>query len=328
MSAGRHRKLAKFAAGVGLSALFLWLALRDVDLQNLQDALSNFRPERLAGCALLIASGIWLRGLRWRIVGGFPRDAQRKFSQATNLGILGNLVLPVRAGEFVRVMAVARLLGSPLPRPLASAFIDRLSDVIVLVAAMLMLYFLVPVSALLGEWLTKFLGVAALLCVALLWFGWKSQALVELTQILTRRWLRRWPLRPEEFLSELSAEFRHLLGELAGFEFLAVVALLMAVDYLTIGSLLWSFGLALPIAAPLLLWVSFSAGSALPSAPGYIGVYQAAAVWALGIFGASPAEAVAVATGLQLVTLTVSLLVAGWHYRGRAIGERRPKLSA
>jgi len=60
-----------------------------------------------------------------------------------------------------------------------------------------------------------------------------------------------------------------------------------------------------------LLWVCLAAGSALPSAPGYVGVYQVASVWALGVFAVSPATAVALVTVLQLSTLLVAIAMAG-----------------
>ena len=92
---------------------------------------------------------------------------------------------------------------------------------------------------------------------------------------------------------------------------LLLATLILGTDYAAIAVLLHAFNLSLPLAAPLLLWVCLAAGSALPSAPGYVGVYQAASVWALGVFAVSPATAVALVTVLQLSTLLVAIAMAG-----------------
>ncbi len=81
-------------------------------------------------------------------------------------------------------------------------------------------------------------------------------------------------------------------------------------DYLAVAGALACVGLDLPLEAPLLLWVSLAAGSALPSAPGFVGIYQLAAVWSLATYGVPAHMAVAVAFVLQGVTLLVSLMAA------------------
>ena len=56
--------------------------------------------------------------------------------------------------------------------------------------------------------------------------------------------------------------------------------------------------------------VFLNAGMLLPAAPGYIGIYQIACIFALGLYGVGEAEAVAFSVVMQLVVLSV-LLVSG-----------------
>jgi uncharacterized membrane protein YbhN (UPF0104 family) len=128
---------------------------------------------------------------------------------------------------------------------------------------------------------------------------------------LAKRWLQRWPLKPEVFLAELRKEFRSLLGSWLSVELIALALLILCVDYAAIAGLIQAFDLSLPIEAALLLWVFLAAGSALPSAPGYIGVYQVAAVWALSFYAVPAPTAVAIATVLQVITLVVAIIMAG-----------------
>ena len=298
-------------AGFLLSAIFLWLAFRRVSAQTLATAFSNIRPFYVLVCAGSLLAGVLLRALRWRVVSGQPPAQQREFARATNLGVLANLIFPARAGEFVRVMTLGRRLRVPLAMPVASASFDRLIDVIVLVASASVLYYILPVSEALGRLLQSLLAVGCVIAIALVLYARSAGVGAEFISRITVWLLRRWPLDPEAFLSELRREFRRLIHGWLSVEVVLVAMLVLCADYGAVAALLRAFDLSLPLEAPLALWVFLAAGSALPSAPGYVGVYQVAAVWALSSYSVSAPVAVAVATVLQVATLAVALLMAG-----------------
>jgi uncharacterized protein (TIRG00374 family) len=294
-----------------LSAFFLWLALRQVDGVSLGKAFATMNLLPVVFCAGALSVGILLRGIRWRVIAGFPKKEQHNFSHATNLGVLTNLIFPGRAGEFVRVITLAKLSNSSLPGPLASALIDRLVDVFILAACASILYLALPISALVGKWLTVFLIVGSVIALLVVVYARSSGLAEVLISRLAKRWLQRWPLKPEVFLAELRNEFRRLLGSWLSVELVVLATLILCSDYAAIAGLIQAFDLSLPVAAPLLLWVFLAAGSALPSAPGYVGVYQVAAVWALSFYAVSAPTAVAIATVLQLTTVAVAIAMAG-----------------
>lgn len=311
MTTRNWRKHAAIGAGFVLSTFFLWLALRQVDGVGLSKAFSTMSFLPVVFCAGALSVGILLRAVRWRVIAGFAKAEQRNFSRATNLGVLTNLIFPGRAGEFVRVITLAKLSNSSLPGPLASALIDRLVDVFVLAACASMLYWALPIGALVGKWLTVFLIVGSVIALTVVVFGRSSGLAEALISRLAKRWLQRWPLKPEVFLAELRSEFRRLLGSWLSIELVFLATLIICADYGAIAALVQAFDLSLPVEAPLLLWVFLAAGSALPSAPGYVGVYQVAAVWALSFYAVSAATAVAIATVLQMTTLAVAIAMAG-----------------
>ena len=311
MTKRNWRNQTAIGAGFLLSAFFLWLALRNVDGKSLGDAFAAIRYTPVMLCAGALAVGILLRGVRWRVIAGFAKEEQHNFSRATNLGVLTNLIFPGRAGEFVRVITLAKLLHSSLPGPLASALIDRLVDVFVLAACASVLYWALPISALVGKWLTVFLIAGSVIVLLVVVFAKNSGLGEALIGGFAKRWLQRWPLKAEVFLAELRSEFRRLLGSWLSIELVVLAALILCADYVAIAALLQAFDLSLPVEAPLLLWVFLAAGSALPSAPGYVGVYQVAAVWALSLFAVSASTAVAIATVLQITTLAVAIVMAG-----------------
>lgn len=311
MSMGKWRKRGTIGIGFALSGFFLWLALRQTDFESLVSAFVTIRYTPVAASAAAMALGMYLRAVRWRVISGRPATSHSHFVRATNLGLLSNLLFPGRVGEFVRVIALAKLSGSTLPGPLASALIDRLIDVFVLISCALVLYLIMPIGVALEKWLVSLLVGGLLIAGFMVAFARSSGAWGSILARITQRWLSRWPLRPEIFLIELRAEFRRLYNGWLSVELGLLAALILCVDYATVAAMFFAFNLPISIEAPLLLWVFLAAGSALPSAPGYIGVYQVAAVFALAFYGVSAATAVALATVLQATILGVALLMNG-----------------
>ena len=76
--------------------------------------------------------------------------------------------------------------------------------------------------------------------------------------------------------------------------------------------LLWSYGLMLPFEVSLLVVVFLAVGVALPSAPGFVGVYHYAVVLALSLFAVEKGDAVAfsiISHLLQYIPVTAAGLV-------------------
>jgi uncharacterized protein (TIRG00374 family) len=305
------RPQTTISIGFVLSALFLWMALHKVDSNSLRSAFSTINYLLVLVCACALAFSVVLRAVRWRVIATCAGTSQLNFLRATNLGVLSNLLFPGRAGEFIRSVTLAKLSSLPLSRIVASALIERLADVFVLTASTLLLYLLLPISPLLKTWLIYLLigGFVATVTLVVLAKGSGDWAAIFVN--IARRGLRKWPLRAESFLIEFRAECRRLLRGWLGVELALVAVLIFFVDYIAIVLLLLAFDISFPIEAPLLLWVFLAAGSALPSAPGYVGVYQAAAVLALSYFAVPASTAVALATALQITTLSVALLMSG-----------------
>lgn len=304
------RMLTALVVGTAISALLLWWSLRDVDGNAVYTALSSATGGWLAAFAAATATGVCLRAVRWRLVAAASGSEQIRFLQATFAGVLGNYVLPGRAGEVVRVAGLARLLRWPLARPLVSALLDRCLDLAMLSLAGALLLLVWPGSATLTRGLAG-LGIAAVaLVLALAWFARSRLPAEALLQHWLERAGARYGLDARAALgpvrTELRAVARHLASP-AAWRVLITMALVAAADYVALGALLRAFDLQLPIHAPVLLWVALALGSSIPSAPGYVGVYQAACAWVLGQYAVPGATAVALATSLQIVTLLVAI---------------------
>jgi uncharacterized protein (TIRG00374 family) len=308
--------------GLVISAILLWVVLEKVDLGEIRDSFALLDPSLLLMGGFAVATGMFLRSIRWRLIAGCSHMQHSRFAGATYFGVLANLVFPARAGEVIRIMRIADVKLLPLPRAVASAMIDRFIDLVVLAASAVFVYLRVPGAGVLGEWLS-ILAVAVFVLAAFtllvvrraeLWKEWGISFL--------RKSLRKWALRPEVFLSDFLADLNRLVRGFSSLKILAVGIAVWCMDYAAVAFVLMSIGLALPFEAPLMLWVFLAAGSALPSAPGYVGVYQVAAILALSFYDVPSSSAVAVALALQLVTVMVATLMSARGLIGLVVRRR------
>jgi len=85
--------------------------------------------------------GIWLRGVRWRILMlPFASVSSLRLSIVILIGFTVNNVLPLRLGEIVRAVALRRSDGVPIPATLATILIERVLDMVALCGLMTIVY--------------------------------------------------------------------------------------------------------------------------------------------------------------------------------------------
>jgi uncharacterized protein (TIRG00374 family) len=113
-----------------VSAVFLWVAVRHIDLGSVRDTWRTAKPLPWIPLAMLAyVIGHFVRGARLRyLVRG---EAGLPVTTATNVVVVGyasNNVLPARLGELVRAGMLAERTGIPLTQALTVTFIERLVD--------------------------------------------------------------------------------------------------------------------------------------------------------------------------------------------------------
>jgi len=283
------------AVAVPLAALLLWLTLRNMDLREVWARLKAARAGWFAAAVAVQAVALVLRAARWRVLlnaeGTLPF---RTVLSAISAGYLGNNVLPARMGELIRTAAVAWAGSLSLGYVLATALTERLADAAALMAVASTA---LAVMAGLPEWLhrtARALAVASAIGIA----G------IALLPRLERPLLKMLGYLPfSARLQSLTGQF--LLGLRAlhhpwrAFQFLLLTALIWPLDGLMAFWVGASLGVPLGFGRGMILIASLGLSSAVPSTPGYIGVYQFAAVTVLAPLGVDREDALAVVLLLQ-----------------------------
>ena len=304
----RNRHLSKLAIlAVLLAAVLLYCSLRGIDWKQVGAILLSARPGPLTAGYLLASAALFLRSHRWRVLlnAGAPISISLAF-WATAAGYFGNNFLPARAGELLRTFMVAS--RSPLKRAyvLTTALSERVADALALVViAGLALSFL-PHKP---DWLARvswgFAGVGAV--------GVLGVALLPFMETLGLRLLEKLPLpqkirSPAQRLTQQIAQgLRALHSPRRLVEFLTCTAVIWCVDGAAAMALGRALNLNISFPVAMLLIASLGLGSALPSAPGYVGIYQFVAVSVLTPFGFTRAGAIA----FIILAQAISYLIVG-----------------
>lgn len=302
-----------------LAALLLYLALRGVNWNELIATLRGANPLLIALGIVLLSVSCVVRGLRWRVLLSAEKTLPLlTVFWATMTGYLGNSYLPARAGEVVRSVLIGQKGGISKSFSLATALTERIVDAVVLVvvsAAALTTMGALPdemvralrVMAVVG-------GVGAVGIFAAPRLGGLVQWIINRLPL---------PQGPREKLGGAAASFLTGAGALQHWgrlaQFLFFTAVIWSLDTLCGLSIARALGLSLNPAHVFVLLAAIGIASALPSTPGYVGVYQFVAVTVLVPFGLSEAQALAYIIayqGVMYIVITLWGLIGLWKLRG------------
>ncbi len=288
---------AKHAAGPILAVVCLALAVGQAPLEELGRALAGADPGMLAAALLAQVAWMLVRAERWRVLlPGRATFADLFWAQA--IGLLGTNVLPLRAGEVVQALALNRCAGVALARVAGSIVLQRLLDLAVLVALLLVLLPRVEmpwamklgglaIAAALG------LGIAGLLVVGLL--ERRTAGLVEAVAA-------RLPARAGAALRKGWGELLAGLGPIRrpGVALWAALlsVLLWGVSILTAWAVIQSIAPGPSALEAMFFIAALAVGIAVPSTPGFVGVFEYVGQQALALpfpERYTPASALAIA---------------------------------
>lgn len=288
--------------GTLLSLVLLVIVFHDLNWQAFFTALKTIHIPQvlLAGCMVMII--IALRSLRWTLVARLPLAKFKHFWQAANIGYLGNMIYPARAGEVLRIVAIHHFAPLPLGRAITSAVIDRMFDMIILGIFTLLVLWIHGhrIDPTIGKGVISVFILATVVLAFLIIF-------VDHLQAYVQRWVAqgKWQQRLQEGLLhalegiQVFRQTRNLLIVLL------LTATIFLVDYFWMWQIMLAFGWDLPFEAGLTVGVFLLLSISVPSAPGYVGIYQIACVWALGLYGIDQTSAVAYSIVLQLLTFAI-----------------------
>jgi glycosyltransferase 2 family protein len=303
--------LLKVAAAIAVSAGLLVFLLWSVDLHELADQLGRTHLGWVALSAALGPVGLWVRARRWRYL--FPPGPEPPgLVSGMMIGYMANNVLPLRAGEVIRVYVVARRWPRGFWPTLATLVVERVLDSLAIVLILGVLVLLIPVPTIF-RWGAATLLVIDVVAVALL--GWLTAA-PDAAPRVVRKLLTRWPQGAGRLVSVLE-RFVHGLDGIRAPSHRAPLAAWSVLVWIVPALAAWlafrAMQLDLPFVAAWTVLAFVGLGISVPSAPGYVGVFHYAAVLALAVFDVPRPAALGYAIIFH-ASQVIPITVIGWLF--------------
>jgi len=302
-----------------ISAAFLWLAFRNIHIgEVIKEALGANILLIISALAVSLA-GFSLRCLRWKIIGRQKYSAVpwKVFFKATNMGLMLNTFVPMRGGDLFQAYVLGKNAGVSKSYALSTVIIERLTDLLppVIIIVVSSVFIALPAMITLPRiFLLVLAGFLFLTMLAL--FG--------------RRIVKIFGT----FLAaHHSAKIQSLMDNfLSGLELIKDPLILAKVSGLTV--LFWtlscihtflvleSLGIHLPFFAAFTVTAVTVISVAIPSSPGYVGIWEFFAMMGLGIFGVTGSKAAGFAVVFHFLSL-LPTTVLGLYYLLGDIGSYR-----
>ncbi len=315
----------QFWLGVLISALFIWLSLRGLHLDDFWQTVQKANYWWLLPGVAVYFVGVWARAWRWHyLLGPIKKIPTKTMFPVTTIGYMGNNIYPARAGEALRAVVLKRKEGVPVSASLATIVVERIFDGVVMLAFVFVnlpeLAKLTSASGFVGNiqqaavvGAGAFLGALAVFLLAAMF----PQATVKIGTWIIERFL---PQKMREKVSGMMRKFLEGLASLRSpFNVLMVFFTSVVIWLLETGKywfVMHAFDFSVSFFALMLMNGVVNLATTIPSAPGYVGTFDAPGIAVLAAYGVEQATAAGYTLTLH-VALWLPITLLGAYYMAR-----------
>jgi glycosyltransferase 2 family protein len=303
-----------------ISVVALALALSRVEGDEVRVAFGDASYIWLVPATGFALSALAFRSVRWRAL---LHPLELRIRQLFGFMLVGytvNTVFPLRAGDLARAHLIGQVHGESRLRTFATIVVEHLLDAVAVVVIILVLapFLAFPEWAAAATWVA--ISVAIFSSAGIGWLWWRRERSLSAVEHLAARVPLLNPEAVRERFGSVIDGFSALQSRRAS----GVVVLCSALTWLSGGLMMWmvlvAFGMPHSFQAAMFLVAMSAIALAIPSSPGFVGVYHVllieAAVLVLGV-SSGAAASFAVVSHLLLfvppVVLGIAYMIARPH---------------
>ncbi|MGH7805541.1 MAG: lysylphosphatidylglycerol synthase transmembrane domain-containing protein [Candidatus Binatia bacterium] len=302
-------------ASIGLSAVFLYFAVRGLSWNEIRESLAQARWGWVVASFVPALASLAFRALRWGVfVRPLAPVATMSLVSATAVGFAANMVLPLRAGEVIRPWMLSQKERISFTHAFATVALERLFDMATLVVFFAVAMATLPLP---DDWRgygRAFFATFVVFLVAIVTFVVAPKRVIGLLETLLR------PL-PEGIRKRVLDVTGQFAGGLAGLGSMGAVLVAAAWSLaiwagiaLSFGLCFFAFGLDVPfVEGSITVAAMVAIAVSIPGGPGFIGTFQFGCVVALGIYGVPGAAAVSYSFASH-ASQAASSILAGLYF--------------
>jgi glycosyltransferase 2 family protein len=315
----------QFWLGVLISIVFIWLSLRGLRLNDFWETVKQANYWWLLPGIAVYFVGVWVRAWRWHyLLGPIKKIPTKTMFPVTTIGYMGNNIYPARAGEVLRAVILKRREGVPVSASLATIIVERIFDGVVMLAFVFVnlpeLAKLTGASGFVGNiqqvaviGTGVFLGALAVFLLAAMF----PQATIRIGAWMIEHFV---PQNLREKVSGIMHKFLDGLASLRSpFNVLMVFFTSVIIWLLETGKywfVMHAFDFNVSFFALMLMNGIVNLATTIPSAPGYIGTFDAPGIAVLTAYGVDQATAAGYTLTLH-VALWLPITLLGAYFMAR-----------
>ncbi len=318
----------QFWLGVAISVFFLFLALRGLGWEELSRAVVRANYFWLLPGVAVYFLAVWARAWRWRyLLRPLKEISTAHLFPTVAIGYFGNNILPARAGELLRAVVLKKDEGVPISASLATIIVERVFDGVVMLGFVFVnlpeLARLTDHSGFVGDIRSlALLGSGVFLGALAIFLGMAMmpQRSARLASALVKR-LLPGPIQQKSL--GLIERFLGGLESLRSARSVWMVFLTSVVIWLLETGKYWfvmhAFPFEVSFFALMLMNGIVNLATTIPSAPGYVGTFDAPGIAVLQAYGVAKALAAAYTLILHIALWAPITALGGYYLLKRGI---------
>ncbi len=300
---------------LGITIIFLVLVFNKVEWETLVETFKKFELKYLASIVGVFLLSLYSRGVRWKfLLMNNPKYSAFNLAEIFTVGNMLNIFLPARAGDFYRAYYLGEEKNEKKLKIFGTIILERLFDGIAMFIILLgAIFFYSDAQWILN--LTLSIGAVFVLATLTFYLIVRNNKSKKIANFLIAR--IHIPAI-QHLIKRLSTYLNILLRGFSAFKKPAYMLLILGLSFVAWGLegitaylIVNSFGLNLGILAGLFVLTLTSFSTMIPSTSVLVGPYQAAYILALGLFGISKSQALAISAVHQVILITIFTVVGG-----------------
>ena len=312
------RRSAISALGFLVSALFVYLALRGLQLDGVWRGLQEADYRWIIPGVPVYFVAVWARTWRWHyMLRPLKAIPLHHLFPVVVIGYMGNNVYPARAGEVMRAYVLRRKEEVPMSGSLATIIVERVFDGLVMLLFVFISLPLIPMPT----WLRRIVIAASLIFFGALLLFFALASVPRRAQAAAS-WLieRLLPPSLREPGEGIVARFLAGLRFLRSGRDLGLIFAISLVVWLAETAFYWCVMQGFPFLVPFYVLMLMNGvvnlATTIPSSPGYVGTFDVPGIRVLEGFGV-PGEMAASYTLVLHAALWLPITCLGFYYMWR-----------
>jgi glycosyltransferase 2 family protein len=315
----------QFWVGILISVVFLYFSLRGLKLNQFWQTIQTAQYLWILPGIAVYFMGVWVRTWRWHyLLRPLKNIPTKTMFPIVNIGYMGNNIYPARAGELLRAVVLNNREGVPISASLATIIVERIFDAVVMLAFVFLnlpeLSKLTHNSGFVGNIQQVAVWGAAIFIGALVVFLLAAMFPKVTERVVNALIDKIIPVRWREQSHGLAMRFLTGLESLRSPQDAIMVFFTSVLIWLFETGKYWfvmhAFSFQVSFFTLMLMNGIVNLATTLPSAPGYLGTFDAPGIAVLTAYGVSQD----IATGYTLVLhvalwLPITLLGAYFYFR-------------